>query len=52
VGDPYTINPESSDLFDGGIIALIKTPGAQKLIAGAAATRQSRGVAVVQNAGN
>jgi hypothetical protein len=33
VGDPYTINPDSADLFDGAIIGLDKTSGAQTLIA-------------------
>ena len=33
VGDPYTINPDSADLFDGGIIAINKITGEQKLLA-------------------
>jgi len=53
VGDPYTINPESTDQFDGGIIRIDKNTGAQKLIArGSNNFVNPRGVAVVQNDGN
>jgi len=30
VGDPYTINPESPNLFDGGIIRVDKNTGVQE----------------------
>ena len=33
VGDPYTINENSPDLFDGGIIRIDQVTGAQSLIA-------------------
>jgi sugar lactone lactonase YvrE len=33
VGDPYTINPASNDLFDGGVVRIDPVSGAQTLIA-------------------
>jgi hypothetical protein len=33
IADPYTINEESADLFDGGIVGVDAVTGAQKLIA-------------------
>jgi len=48
VGDPYTINQESADLFDGGIIRINKSTGAQKLVArGSGNFVNPRGVALV-----
>ena len=48
VGDPYTINPASADLFDGGIIQVNKNTGVQKLVArGSGDFVNPRGVAVV-----
>jgi len=52
VGDPYTINPQSADLFDGGIIRIDKVTGAQKLVArGAQSFVNPRGVAVIPHDG-
>jgi len=53
VGDPYTVNPESADIFDGGIIRIDENSGVQTLIArGSDIFVNPRGVAVVQKAGN
>jgi DNA-binding beta-propeller fold protein YncE len=53
VGDPYTANPESADVFDGGIIRIDENSGAQTLIArGNDIFVNPRGVAVIQKAGN
>jgi len=50
VGDPYTINQDSADLFDGAIIHVNKNTGAQKLIArGSGNFVNPRGVAVLQS---
>ena len=50
VGDPYTINQDSADLFDGAIIHINKNTGAQKLIArGSGNFVNPRGVAVLQS---
>ena len=32
VGDPYTINPASQDLYDGGVIRIDPSTGAQTLL--------------------
>ena len=48
VGDPYTINPESLNLFDGGIIRIDPLTGVQTLIArGRGSFLNPRGLAVV-----
>ena len=50
VGDPYTINLESSDLFDGAIMRINKSTGAQELITRCSGDYVNpRGVAVVSN---
>jgi len=50
VGDPYTINDQSVDKFDGAIIRIDKNTGAQELIArGSENFVNPRGVAVVQS---
>ena len=49
VGDPYTINPASPDLFDGGIVRVDPVSGAQTLIArGSGSFVNPRGLVVVQ----
>jgi len=49
VSDPYTINPASPDLFDGGIVRVDPVSGAQTLIArGSGTFVNPRSVAVVQ----
>jgi hypothetical protein len=53
VGDPYTINPESADLFDGAIIRVDKDNGKQTLIArGSDVFVNPRGVAVIPSGTN
>jgi len=48
VGDPYTINPESPDLYDGGIIRIDPLTGSQTLIArGHGSFVNPRGLAIV-----
>jgi len=48
VGDPYTINPESADLFDGAVMRINPATGEQTLLArGAAGFVNPRGVVVV-----
>jgi streptogramin lyase len=50
VSDPYTINPDSAELFDGAIIRVHPKTGAQSLIArGSANFVNPRGVAVLPN---
>jgi len=50
VGDPYTINPESPDLYDGGIIRIDPLTGSQTLIArGHGSFVNPRGLAIVQS---
>ncbi len=52
VGDPYTINENSPDLFDGGIIRVDRVTGAQNLVArGQNDFVNPRCVAVVHSAG-
>jgi len=56
VGDPYTINPASPDIadggYDGGIIRIDPATGAQQLLArGRGSFVNPRGVAVVPNLG-
>jgi hypothetical protein len=47
VGDPYTINPESRDLYDGGIIRIDPATGLQSLLArGEGSNVNPRGVAI------
>ncbi len=49
VGDPYTINPASPDLYDGGIIKIDPVTGAQILIArGQESYVNPRGIAIVR----
>ncbi len=49
VGDPYTINPDSSERYDGGIIKIDPRGGNQTLIArGQDSYVNPRGIAVVQ----
>ena len=49
VGDPYTINPDSPEVYDGGIIRIDPRSGAQSLIArGRQGIVNPRGVAVVR----
>ena len=49
VADPYTINEESADLFDGGIIKIDPATGAQVLIArGKEGFVNPRGVAIAR----
>jgi hypothetical protein len=53
VGDPYTINPDSRDLYDGGIIRINPVGGAQTLIArGQENYVNPRGVAVFRAVGS
>ena len=48
VGDPYTINPDSRELYDGGIIRIDPVSGQQTLITrGQGSFVNPRGVAVV-----
>ncbi len=48
VGDPYTINPQSRDLYDGAIISIDPANGRQTLIArGKGSCVNPRGVAIV-----
>ena len=48
IADPYTINPASPDLYDGGIVAVSESTGEQVLIArGRMGSVNPRGVAVV-----
>ena len=48
VSDPYTINPDSTELFDGGIIRINEKTGAQSLIArGSGSFVNPVGVAIV-----
>jgi sugar lactone lactonase YvrE len=48
VGDPYTINPQSRDLYDGAIIRIDLASGRQTLIArGSGSCVNPRGVAIV-----
>jgi len=50
VGDPYTINPESPDLYDGGIIMIDPVSGDQTLIArGQDNYLNPRGIAIVRS---
>src|SRR5206468_1135393 len=50
VGDPYTINSESPDVYDGGIIRIDPVSGAQTLIArGHGSFVNPRGLAIVPN---
>jgi hypothetical protein len=50
VADPYTINEESADLFDGGIIKIDAATGAQTLIArGKEGFVNPRGVAIAKH---
>jgi len=52
VGDPYTINPESRDLYDGGIIRIDPVGGGQFLIVrGQENYVNPRGIAIVRAAG-
>jgi hypothetical protein len=49
VADPYTINPASPDLFDGGIIRIDPVTGRQELVArGYGSFVNPRGIAVVK----
>ena len=49
VGDPYTINENSRDLFDGGIIRINPATGHQTLLArGQGNFVNPRGVAIVK----
>src|SRR5438552_720614 len=51
VGDPYTINPLSPDLFDGGIIRINPADGGQTLLArGQGNYVNPRGIAIVRAA--
>ena len=51
VGDPYTINPLSPDLFDGGIIRINPVDGGQTLLArGQGNYVNPRGIAIVRAA--
>jgi sugar lactone lactonase YvrE len=48
VGDPYTINPESPEMFDGAVMRIDPTNGEQTLLTrGAAGFVNPRGVVVV-----
>ena len=50
VGDPYTINPASQDLYDGGIIQIDPVRGDQTLIArGQENYLNPRGIAIVRS---
>ncbi len=52
VGDPYTINPDSVDLYDGGIIRIDPVSRVQKLIVrGQDVYVNPRGVAIVRTVG-
>jgi hypothetical protein len=47
--DPYTINPESADLFDGGVISVDPASGVQTIIArGHDSTINPCGVAIIK----
>jgi sugar lactone lactonase YvrE len=53
VSDPYTINPDSADLFDGAIISINEKTGAQTLIArGSGNFVNPRGVAIIPATAN
>ena len=53
VGDPYTINPDSAELFDGAIVHIDKTTGEQNLIArGHDNFVNPRCVAILQSVGS
>jgi hypothetical protein len=53
VSDPYTINPESADLFDGAIIRINEKTGEQTLIArGSGNFVNPVGIAMLPNAAN
>jgi sugar lactone lactonase YvrE len=48
IGDPYTVNPDSPDLYDGGILCVDPRTGAQELICrGGGSLVNPRGVAVL-----
>ena len=53
IGDPYTINPDSRDLYDGGIIRINPVGGGQTLIArGQENYVNPRGIAVFRAIGS